>query len=192
MDEARGEGNERVSEQPGGYQRSTSGMVGALVITTLVVIGFVAFRGCDRTNLDVEPDHVDYRAQIGYAQEAGATLIYPARLPTGWYATRVDYEPGSRPELGLSLLTPANEYVGVRQSPVPIPELLTSYVDPQPTAGRPVTVDGAIVRHWDTWTDSGGDTALVARWHHESLLVFGSVSLADLEDLVRSLTTDKV
>jgi hypothetical protein len=166
-------------------------MAGALLVTVLAVIGFVAFRGCNRAGLDVQPDHIDYRAQVGYAQEAGATLVYPARLPTGWYATRVDYEPGTRPELGLSLLTPDNQYVGVRQSPVPIPELLTSYVDPAPAPGRPVTLEGAIVRRWDTWTDAGGDTALVARWHRESLLVFGSVPLPELEGLVRSLTTKK-
>ena len=184
--------SEQPSEQPSRYQRSPSGMAGALLLTLLVVFGFVAFRACSRTNLDVEPDHIDYRAQVGYAQEAGATLVYPARLPPGWYATRVDYEAGTRPELGLSLLTPDNQYVGIRQSPVPIPELVTTYVDPQPTAGPPVTLDGAIVRHWDTWTDAGGDTALVARWHHESLLVFGTVPLADLESLTRSLTTAKL
>lgn len=183
--------NQQPSQQPSRYERSTSSMAAALMVTVLVVIGFVAFRGCNRTSVDVKPDHIDYRAQIGYAQQAGATLVYPVRLPTGWYATRVDYEAGTRPDLGLSLLTPDNQYVGIRQSPVPTAELLTTYVDPQPTAGQPVTLDGAIVRHWDTWTDAGGDTALVARWHHESLLVFGSVPLADLEGLARSLTTDR-
>ena len=54
--------------------------------------------------------------------------------------------------------------------------------------GAPVTLDSGIVRHWDTWTDSGGDTALVARWHDETLMVFGSASQADLETLAGSLT----
>jgi hypothetical protein len=180
-----------VSEQPSGqpsrYQRSTSGMVGALLLTFLFVIGFVVFRGCNRTSPDVRPDHVDYRAQVGFAQQAGATLVYPARLPAGWYATRVDYEAGARTEFGISMLTP-DQYVGVRQSPRDVPELLAAYVDAQPTAGPSVTVDGGVVRRWHTWTDAGGDTALTARWHQESLLVFGTVSRADLEQLASSLT----
>lgn len=176
------------SGQPSRYQRSTSGMVGAMLLTLLFVIGFVVFRGCNRTNPGVRPDHIDYRAQIGYAQQAGATLVYPARLPAGWYATRLDYEAGTRPELGISLLTPDAQYVGVRQSPRDVPELLAAYVDAQPAAGPSVTVDGGLVRRWATWTDAGGDTALTARWHHESLLVFGTVSLADLEQLAGTLT----
>ncbi|WP_191907870.1 DUF4245 family protein [Nocardioides cynanchi] len=180
-----------MSEQPGGqpsrYQRSTSGMVGALLLTFLFVIGFVAFRGCNRVSPDVRPDHVDYRSQVGFAQQDGATLAYPAHLPTGWYATRVDFEAGTRPELGISLLTP-DQYVGIRQSPRSIAELLSAYVDSKPSAGPSVTVDGGLVRRWATWTDAGGDVALSARWHHESLLVFGTVPLADLEQLASSLT----
>jgi hypothetical protein len=179
--------DERPDERQGRYQRSTSGMVGALLLTFLFVIGFVVFRGCNRANPDVRPDHIDYRAQVGFAQEAGATLVYPSRLPAGWYATRVDYEAGTRPELGISLLTP-DQYVGVRQSPRDLPELLAAYVDAQPAAGQSVTVDGGLVRRWQTWTDSGGDTALSARWHHESLLVYGTVSRADLEQLASTLT----
>ena len=179
--------SEQPSGQPSRYQRSTSGMVGALLLTFLFVIGFVAFRGCNRTTPDVRPDHIDYRAQVGFAQQAGADLVYPSRLPAGWYATRVDYEPGALPELGISLLTP-DQYVGIRQSPRDVPELLAAYVDAQPTAGPSVTVDAGVVRRWATWTDSGGDTALTARWHGESLLVFGTVSRADLEQLASSLT----
>jgi hypothetical protein len=178
-----------VSEQPSRYERSTSGMVGALVLTVLFVIGFVVFRGCNRPNPDVRPDHVDYLAQIGFAQRDGATVVYPARLPAGWYATRLDYEAGARPELGISMLTPDQQYVGWRESSRDVPELLAAYVDPHPSAGRSVTVDGGIVRRWDSWTDAGGDTALSARWHRQSLLVFGTVSLADLEQLASTLTT---
>jgi Protein of unknown function (DUF4245) len=177
-----------VSEQPSRYERSTSGMVGALLLTSLFVIGFVVFRACSRTTPDVRPDHVDYRAQIGFAQRSGATLVYPARLPSGWYATRLDYEAGNPPELGISMLTPDQQYAGLRQSPRDIAELLAVYVDPQPSAGRSVTVDGGIVRRWDTWTDASGDTALSARWHHESLLVFGTAPLAGLEQLASTLT----
>jgi Protein of unknown function (DUF4245) len=181
-----------VSEQPGRYQRSTSGMVGALLVTLLVILAFVGFRACTNTNAAVRPQHVDYLAQIGFAQQAGADLVYPATLPSGWYVTRVDYTAGRRPELGLSMLTPRNEYAGLQESPLSLPELLTTYVDPHPTAGAPVTLHSGLVGRWDTWTDAGGDTALTAHWHHQSLMVFGSASRSELEAVASSLTAEKL
>jgi hypothetical protein len=181
-----------VSEQPGRYQRSTSGMVGALLVTVLVILAIVGLRACNSTDPDVKPQHVDYLAEVGFAQQAGAHLVYPANLPQGWYVTRVDYTPGRRPELGLSMLTPSNQYAGLRQSPLSLPELLTTYVDPHPTAGAPVSLHGGLVTRWDTWTDAGGDTALTARWHHQSLMVFGSASESELEAVASSLTTEKL
>ena len=86
------------------------------------------------------------------------------------------------------MLTDGNQYVGFRQSPLSAPELLTTYVDSNPTSGPPVTLDSGVVRHWMTWTDSGGDTALVGRWHHETVMVFGSASQSDLETVAGSLT----
>ena len=72
-----------MSEQPGRYQRSASGMVGAMLVTLLAILAFVVFRACNRTDLEVGPDHVDYLAQVGYAQRSGADLVYPASLPAG-------------------------------------------------------------------------------------------------------------
>jgi hypothetical protein len=189
-----------MSEQPGRYQRSTSGMVGALIVTLLVILAFVGFRALNRSNLDVKPEKVDYLAQVRYAQQAGSDVVYPPRLPSGWYATEITLSPGKPPELELSMLTGEGEYVGLVESPESVPELLTRYVDPHPQAGAPATTDGSVVTRWDTWTDSGGDTALAARLMGrcghgstaESLLVFGSASRARLEELAASLTTARV
>ena len=74
-------------------------------MTVLVILGFVVFRSCIRTDLDVKPQHVDYRAEVGFAQQNGARLVYPASLPSGWYATNVDYTPGTPPTLLISMLT---------------------------------------------------------------------------------------
>jgi hypothetical protein len=184
-----------VSEQPGRYTRSTSGMIGALVVTLLVIVGFVAFRAFNRSDLDVKPEHVDYLAQVRFAQQDGADLVYPARLPSGWYATRVTFSPGSpgspgaSNELMLSMLTAGGDYVGYVQSPATLSELLTTYVDAHPQAGEPVTVPGSVVPTWTTWTDTGGDTALATTHGRESLVAFGTVSQGRLEQLVRSLTS---
>ena len=92
-------------------------------------------------------------------------------------------------------VTGGNQYVGFVQSPDPAPVLLTRYVDPAPAPGRaaevPGGVDGTVTR-WDVWTDDGGDTALVARQKGETLMVFGSVSQAQLEELAGTLTTAPV
>ena len=186
---------EEPTGQSGRYQRSTSGMVGALLVTLLVIFAVVALRACNRTTLDVQPQHVDYLAQVGYAQQAGARLVYPASLPSGWYATNVTFDQGRQPQLEISTLTADGRYAGFVQSPASAPELLTRYVDAHPTGGRPVRVAGAVdgtVTTWDLWTDSGGDTALVARHRGATLLVFGSASQSQLERLAASLTAKSV
>jgi hypothetical protein len=180
-----------ASGQPGRYQRSSSGMVGALLMTLLVIGAYVAFRACSRTDLQVEPDHVDYLAQVGFAQQAGDHVVYPASLPRGWYATQVTVDSGKPTELQLSLLTGDQQYVGFVQSPVSAPALLARYVDPSPTSRDAVDVPGAVdgtLTHWDVWTDSGGDTALVARRRGETLLVFGTAPQDQLEELTGTLT----
>jgi hypothetical protein len=190
-----GSGGGAASGQPGRYQRSSAGMIGALLVTFLVIGGFVAFRACIRTDLQVEPDHVDYLSQVGFAQRAGDRLVYPSSLPTGWYATQVGLEPGRRTELRLSMLTPANEYVGFVQSPDSAPDVLTRFVDAAPSSGRAVEVPGAVdgeVTRWAVWTDDGGDTALVARHDGETLLVFGTAPQAQLEQLAGTLTAAAV
>jgi hypothetical protein len=185
-----------ASGQPGRYQRSTSGMVGALVVTLLVILAFVAFRALNRSDLDVKPQRIDYLAQVRYAQQAGTEAVYPERLPTGWYATQITFSPGQQPGLELSMLTASGQYVGFVESPESPPEVLATYVDPHPVSGGPVTVDGSVVSRWDTWTDSGGDTALISQRgtgsSTESLLVFGTVSRTQLEQLAAALTTARV
>jgi hypothetical protein len=178
-------------ERPGRYERSSAGMVGALIVTVLVILAFVAFRALNRTDLDVEPERVDYLAQVRFAQQDGQTpdLVYPARLPAGWYATNVRFSAGGAPEIELSMLTADDQYVGFVQSSASVPELLTTYVDPHPQAGGPVQIPGAIESRWDTWTDTGGDTALVTEHGQDALLVFGTVSKDRLEQLAASVTT---
>jgi hypothetical protein len=187
-----GSGTDAASGEPGRYRRSSSGMVGALLVTLLLIGAFVAFRACSRTDLQVDPDHVDYLAQVGFAQEAGDRVVYPASLPGGWFATQLTVDSGPPTALQLSMLTGENEYVGFVQSPDSAPVLLTRFVDDDPTSGGAAEVPGGLggsVTRWDVWTDDGGDTALVARHAGETLLVFGTVSQAQLEELAGDLTT---
>jgi hypothetical protein len=52
-----------------------------------------------------------------------------------------------------------------------------------------VSVSGSVESQWTVWTDSGGDTALAAEHGQDSLLVFGTVSRAQLEQFAGALTT---
>ena len=54
-----------MSEQGGRYQRSFAGMIGALLITLLVIGAFVAFRALNRDELDGGPKPVDYLETVG-------------------------------------------------------------------------------------------------------------------------------
>lgn len=63
-----------MSEQPGRYQRSFSGMLGALVVLLLVIGGFVAFRAVTRDDLEVEVETVDYLETVGFAQDGDLTV----------------------------------------------------------------------------------------------------------------------
>jgi hypothetical protein len=172
-------------------------MVGALLVTVLVILAFVAFRALNRSDLDVKPTHVDYLAQVRFAQgdsqSSRSDLVYPARLPSGWYATHISFsDGGAAPEIELSMLTGHDQYVGFVQSPETVSELLTTYVDPHPQS-RPVTsVEGSIAPRWQTWTDAGGDTALAAHHGKDALLVFGTVPESQLAQLAQSLTTAPV
>jgi Protein of unknown function (DUF4245) len=167
-------------------------MVGALVVTVLVILGFVAFRAFNRSQLEVRPDRVDYLSEVRFAQQAGADVVYPASLPTGWYATRVSFSSERPAQLTLSMLTGHGDYVGFAQSRATLGEALTDYVDAHPQAGAPVQVDGSVVPTWSRWTDAGGDTALAATRGGQTLLVFGTASEGEIEQLAASLTAAPV
>jgi hypothetical protein len=171
-------------------------MVGALIVTVLVILAFVAFRAVNRSDLDVKPERIDYLAQVGFAQQdtttPGPELVYPASLPSGWYATHVSFSSGNAPEIALSMLTGDDQYVGFVQSPASVSDLLTTYVDADPQSGGQVQVSGSVESQWTTWTDNGGDTALAAEHGQDTLLVFGTVTREQLQQLAASLTTARI
>jgi hypothetical protein len=184
----------RRESQTGRYTRSSGGMIGALLVTLLVIGAFVVVRALNRNDLEVTPQKLEYLAQVGYAQESGSKPVYPARLPSGWYATTMTFSAaGTSPDVELSMLTADGRYVGFVESPRTVPELLTTYVDPHPRFGTSVSVSGSVASRWSTWTDADGDTALVAQRGTgkalESLMVFGTVSRSQLVQLAGSLTT---
>jgi hypothetical protein len=181
-----------VSESPGRYQRSAAGMVGALVVTLLVIGAFVAFRAVNREELEVRPQPVDYLEQAGLAQEAGLDVVYPRDLPEGWQATDVEVVPGKRPVWAVSLLTDDQRYVGIRQDDDQLDDLLATYVDKNVQKLPDVRVDGSVARDWQAFSDDGGDLAYAAQRGDEVVMVYGSAGEDDLRLVLDRLTTQPV
>jgi hypothetical protein len=184
-----------AAERGARYQRSFSGLVAAIVITLLVVAAFVVFRGTFRAEVDNEPVAVDYREQVGYAQESGMELVYPRSLPAGWIATSVDLQPGPVPAWGIGMLTDDDEFVGVRQEDTDVDSLLETYVDDERhriEQRADVDLDSELAGTWQRYADEGGDLAFAAEVEGQVVLVYGSAGEDELEDVVRSLTTEPV
>ncbi|HQR26124.1 MAG TPA: DUF4245 family protein [Nocardioides sp.] len=177
-------------ERPARYQRSTGGLIGALVITLVVITAFVLLRALNRTDLEVHPDPVDYRAAVVALQETGQRPVYPRALPAGWTATSVDVPRGDQRDWGIGMLTDTGGFVGVQQSVEPLGDLLETYVDQDTTEGDPIRVDGSVAGTWRSFSDSGGDRAYAAEVGDWTVLVYGSAPDADLREVVSGLTTD--
>ena len=148
----------------GRYQRSTNGLIGALLITLLFIGVFVAFRAINRDNPDVKPTRVDYLSAVDAAQQSGFKAVYPPTLPDGRFA-------------------------GVRQEVAPLDQLLQTYVDEHPTQGPTVRIDSPIASKWQSFSDSGGDHAFATELGRDVVLVYGSASPEDLRTLAGDLTT---
>ncbi|HET7195724.1 MAG TPA: DUF4245 family protein [Nocardioides sp.] len=174
------------------YQRSTGGLVGALVVTLLVIGAFVAFRALNRDELETRPASVDYREQAGLAQDAGLDVVYPRELPEGWQATSVQAVPGERPVWGISLLTDEQRYIGIRREDDQLDDLLATYVDEDVQSRPDVRVAGSVAKDWQVFTDDGGDLAYAAQLGDEVVLVYGSAGEEDLRLVLERLTAEPV
>lgn len=176
----------------GRYQRSASGLVGAIIVVVVVVGAILGYRSLFSSETEIEPDDIDFLPVIARAQEEGFAPVYPARLPKDWIATTVDLE-ASEGTFGLSLLTDDEEYVGIRQSSDSLGTLLSTYVDDKEVDDADdLTVEdpeSGLPTLWEGHQDRGGDTAYSAEVGDDTVLVFGSASPAQLREVVEELTT---
>jgi len=176
-------------------QRSTAGMAGALIVVVLIVVGWVGFRALTSDKKPTPVRTVDWSAWVkaGRADQQ-LLLVAPDRLPSGWRATSVDYNSGHDPRWHLGLLTDHGKYVGIEESQSSTKDLVEQYVDENAERGEDVTVAGET---WQTWSDSGGDHALVRSVEiggrpYESVLVGGSASTSAIRDFVETLQAGEV
>jgi hypothetical protein len=177
---------EGVSEQAGRYQRSFGGMLAALLVLVLVVVGYVVIRAIVLPDHDTSEPTVHYAEVVPQAKKAaGFDLVAPSRLPRGWSATSVRFDPGPPQHWHLGVLTPEQRYVGLEQEDRPVATMVDQYVDQAASRQRATEVAG---RPWSTYTDAGGDLAFVRRGDKVTTLVVGhDVSRSQLEAYVASL-----
>lgn len=160
-----------MSQQAGRYQRSAAGLIGAMLVLVVFLVGWVALR-----NLTSNDPAGPVRA-IEYAEDAATArtvadfeLLAPQRLPEGWRATSVRFERPPASHWHLGVLTDRDRYVGLEQGKASVATMVEEYVDESADRGQPVDVAG---RRWTTYEDDGGDLALVRREGRTTTLVVG-------------------
>ena len=178
-----------MSESAGRYQRSMSGMVGALIVTVGVIIAFVVFRAVNRDDLEVDREAVDYLVLVESLQESDLLdPVYPPALPVGWKAVDTSFDAEDL-TWSLDLNTEDSEYIGVVQSTLDLDELLETHVDEDAEEGDPVTLESRLASSWQSFSDSGGDYAIATKVKGFTLLVFGTADEDQIESLASSLVT---
>ena len=178
-----------MSEQPGRYQRSASGMIGAMLVLLLAIGAFVGFRALNREELEVRPEPVDYLSAVEAAQSGDWQVVYPETLPEGWTATSIDAS--AEQSWGIGFLT-GDGFAGVQQADDSLSSMLRTYVDEDTTSADPVVPGGELAGRWLAFEDAGGDLAYASRLDGQTVLVYGSAPEADLLELAGSLTTAPV
>jgi hypothetical protein len=185
------ESPEPVSGGGARYQRSPGALVGALLVTVVAVLAFVAFRALTSEDEPTPVRAVDYAAVAqGARADDELAVLAPPRLPLGWRATSATYTGGVSPTWHLGMLTDDNKYVGVEEARTSIKTLVEEHVDAAAKQGKEATIAG---EKWQTWTDAGGDHAFarVVRGPggtRESVLVVGSAPADAVRRLAGSLT----
>jgi hypothetical protein len=185
------ESSEPVSPRGGRYQRSSGGLIGALLVTVAAVVAFAVFRALTSEHVPTPVRAVDYPEVVQGARADGKlAVLAPEHLPLGWKATSATYTRGVSPTWHLGMLTGDTKYVGVEEAHTSTRALVEEHVDESAQRGKDVTIGAG---KWQTWTDAGGDYAVARvlegrKGAAESVLVVGSAPAAEVRRLAGSLT----
>lgn len=179
--------------RPGKYQRSAFGLVVALVTTVVLIALVMWLMSLFRQKTEVKPAHVDYRSVVADAQEGGLTVVYPASLPAGYFATQATV-PTDGDGFEIDLLdgnAADSDYVGVVEAKSSLPELVQANVQDAHAGSTYLVGDSVahpLARNWAVYRGSGGNTAYGAKVGSLDVLVYGQAPAADLQQVVDSLS----
>ena len=180
-----------MSQQPSSrYQRSFPALIGAMIVTVAFVLVFVAWRALFRSDVDNNPEPVEWTESVELAEAAGIPVVRPRELPDGWTATSVELRAGDDPRWGLGVLTDDEQFIGIRQEDGSVEELVRTYVDEDAVAGEDVTVPSGVGDTWQTWSDDGGDRGYSTELGDDAVLVYGSAPTEDIEAYLGLLAQD--
>ncbi len=161
-----------------------------MILTLVLVLGFVGFRGLFRDNAEVRPDVIDYLPVVQTYQDADVSVLYPASLPKGWKVTSLDNVPGERPVFGMGMLTDDDKFIGYTWADRSRTEVLSSRLGDSPKQGSEVSISNdEIAGPWTEWKGET-DTALVTEFDDRTLMVWGDLPRTDMTTLIGELTTE--
>ncbi len=172
------------------YQRSTGGLLGALIVSVVAVLAIAGLRALTSDPEPTPVRAVDYSAMMRAGRaDAKLLVLAPERLPAGWTATSATYTTGGSPTWHLGMLTDQRKYVGVEESGASVRSLVTEHVDVNAERGADVTIAGET---WQVWTDSGGDYAVVRtlpgpKGQSETVVVVGSAPETAIREFAATL-----
>jgi hypothetical protein len=96
----------------------------------------------------------------------------------------------------VRLLTDDGKFLAVRQEDASLTAMLSQWVDEdtetRPGYTVPASVAQPVARDWKGYADAGGDSAYAAEVAGQTVLVFGSASVKDLQTVVDSLVTTPI
>lgn len=179
--------NGGVSENRRGYERSVSGLVGALVAALLLIVAMFALTRLNQRD-QVEPaPTVEYADELARARtDAPFEVLAPSPVPPGWRVTSVRAEGGAADySWHLGIVVDDEDYVAVDQATEDSGDLI-GQVTPATNPDDSVDVGGV---RWETFDDGddGSDIALVLTTGNVTTVVSGTVATDVLVGFAESL-----
>lgn len=159
-----------------------------MIVCVVAVVAYWVLQNGTHSAPSYTPQAVDYTGTVKEIQAAGQSVVYPSSLPAGWKATDARYTPGDQPTWAVPMLTKAGTFAGLQVERTPVLDVVHQYVDKNAHQGSLVTIHSSVGDTWLSWSDSGGDHGFSAKVGQDTVLVYGSASVSDLETLVGLLT----
>ena len=164
-----------------------SGIV-ALSVALVTAIGWYYLGRPDESQQPVQTVEWQPWVKAGRADHK-LLLLAPDVLPKGWRATSASYQSGVSPHWHLGMLTGTGKFVGIDEARDTVANLVAEYVDDNAVKGDDIAIRGLT---WQTWTDAGGDYALVRTFEGpngdpENVVIVGSAPEAQIRSFAASL-----
>lgn len=173
-----------MQRKPNRYELPMMTIVAAMLVTLVVVIGFVLVRGALRTNEPTQVPTVEYSHLLQSGKEDGKLLMLsPQPMPSGWRATSAQYRGGAGPTWHLGILTSDGKYVGIDEARSSVGDLVAKVVR-EPEQGEPVEIDGTT---WQSWRGETGDYALTRAEEDVAIVVRGTTAATVVQGFVKRL-----